>query len=262
GGGGAGSHFCRRRSRHPRRKAAAGPGEIHPQTLGIPSPAPDPGAGKRGAGKKKEEQEKEEQGKEEQQQQPRGEKGRKRTGPNSSSQKEKKDWPGHPGGAHYRYHHHHHHYHHHHHPHFSLPRQAGREPPPCHPPHEDGSQIDVGGIEGGRPCPSLLLLLLFSSFPGVHFAGPEVNMASDSPARSLDEIDLSALRDPAGIFELVELVGNGTYGQVYKAMLTPSYKKCTCSSVEAKLGTVWLVARHWERAGPPTLSLGVQVGQL
>nr|XP_055037621.1 TRAF2 and NCK interacting kinase b isoform X9 [Misgurnus anguillicaudatus] len=41
-------------------------------------------------------------------------------------------------------------------------------------------------------------------------------MASDSPARGLDEIDLSALRDPAGIFELVELVGNGTYGQVYK----------------------------------------------
>ncbi|XP_036409864.1 TRAF2 and NCK interacting kinase a isoform X1 [Megalops cyprinoides] len=41
-------------------------------------------------------------------------------------------------------------------------------------------------------------------------------MASDSPARSLDEIDLSSLRDPAGIFELVELVGNGTYGQVYK----------------------------------------------
>ncbi|XP_072547329.1 TRAF2 and NCK interacting kinase a isoform X2 [Salminus brasiliensis] len=41
-------------------------------------------------------------------------------------------------------------------------------------------------------------------------------MASDSPARSLDQIDLSALRDPAGIFELVELVGNGTYGQVYK----------------------------------------------
>eukprot|EP00066_Takifugu_rubripes_P017179 XP_011606445.1 PREDICTED: traf2 and NCK-interacting protein kinase-like isoform X3 [Takifugu rubripes] len=45
---------------------------------------------------------------------------------------------------------------------------------------------------------------------------PERTMASDSPARSLDEIDLSALRDPAGIFELVELVGNGTYGQVYK----------------------------------------------
>ncbi|XP_033895818.3 traf2 and NCK-interacting protein kinase-like isoform X7 [Acipenser ruthenus] len=48
------------------------------------------------------------------------------------------------------------------------------------------------------------------------FLQSEINMASDSPARSLDEIDLSALRDPAGIFELVELVGNGTYGQVYK----------------------------------------------
>ncbi|XP_036935905.1 TRAF2 and NCK interacting kinase b isoform X11 [Acanthopagrus latus] len=47
-------------------------------------------------------------------------------------------------------------------------------------------------------------------------AHTESTMASDSPARSLDEIDLSALRDPAGIFELVELVGNGTYGQVYK----------------------------------------------
>ncbi|XP_069776230.1 misshapen-like kinase 1 isoform X3 [Narcine bancroftii] len=41
-------------------------------------------------------------------------------------------------------------------------------------------------------------------------------MANEPPARSLDDIDLSALRDPAGIFELVEVVGNGTYGQVYK----------------------------------------------
>ncbi|XP_066505904.1 mitogen-activated protein kinase kinase kinase kinase 4 isoform X2 [Hoplias malabaricus] len=41
-------------------------------------------------------------------------------------------------------------------------------------------------------------------------------MARDCTARSLDNIDLSALRDPAGIFELVEVVGNGTYGQVYK----------------------------------------------
>ncbi|XP_067327789.1 nik-related protein kinase [Anolis sagrei] len=41
-------------------------------------------------------------------------------------------------------------------------------------------------------------------------------MASDCAARSLDTIDLSALRDPAGIFELVQVVGNGTYGQVYK----------------------------------------------
>ncbi|XP_069439898.1 mitogen-activated protein kinase kinase kinase kinase 4 isoform X49 [Ovis canadensis] len=41
-------------------------------------------------------------------------------------------------------------------------------------------------------------------------------MANDSPAKSLVDIDLSSLRDPAGIFELVEVVGNGTYGQVYK----------------------------------------------
>ncbi|KRX96578.1 Serine/threonine-protein kinase mig-15 [Trichinella pseudospiralis] len=33
---------------------------------------------------------------------------------------------------------------------------------------------------------------------------------------SLDDIDLNALRDPAGIFDLIEVVGNGTYGQVYK----------------------------------------------
>ncbi|XP_043997961.1 TRAF2 and NCK interacting kinase a isoform X11 [Gambusia affinis] len=41
-------------------------------------------------------------------------------------------------------------------------------------------------------------------------------MACDSSAQSQFEIDLSALKDPSGIFDLVELVGNGTYGQVYK----------------------------------------------
>uniref|UniRef100_A0A667ZR22 non-specific serine/threonine protein kinase n=1 Tax=Myripristis murdjan TaxID=586833 RepID=A0A667ZR22_9TELE len=41
-------------------------------------------------------------------------------------------------------------------------------------------------------------------------------MSENAPTRSLDDIDLAALRDPAGIFELVEVVGNGTYGQVYK----------------------------------------------
>ena len=35
-------------------------------------------------------------------------------------------------------------------------------------------------------------------------------------AGSLDDIDLAALKDPAGIFDLIEVVGNGTYGQVYK----------------------------------------------
>ena len=30
------------------------------------------------------------------------------------------------------------------------------------------------------------------------------------------EICITLLQDPAGIFELVEVVGNGTYGQVFK----------------------------------------------
>ncbi|KAM8847778.1 mitogen-activated protein kinase kinase kinase kinase 4 isoform 1-T1 [Synchiropus picturatus] len=41
-------------------------------------------------------------------------------------------------------------------------------------------------------------------------------MSREYTTQSLDSIDLAALRDPAGIFELVEVVGNGTYGQVYK----------------------------------------------
>lgn len=45
-------------------------------------------------------------------------------------------------------------------------------------------------------------------------------MASQSVNVSLDDIDLSSLRDPAGIFDLVEVVGNGTYGQVYKGRHT------------------------------------------
>lgn len=38
--------------------------------------------------------------------------------------------------------------------------------------------------------------------------------------QSLDEIDLNDLKDPSGIFELVEVVGSGTYGQVYKGRHT------------------------------------------
>ncbi|XP_043226378.1 misshapen-like kinase 1 isoform X6 [Amphibalanus amphitrite] len=37
---------------------------------------------------------------------------------------------------------------------------------------------------------------------------------------SLDDIDLNALKDPAGIFDLIEVIGNGTYGQVYKGRHT------------------------------------------
>lgn len=37
---------------------------------------------------------------------------------------------------------------------------------------------------------------------------------------ALDDIDLASLKDPAGIFDLIEVVGNGTYGQVYKGRHT------------------------------------------
>ena len=42
-------------------------------------------------------------------------------------------------------------------------------------------------------------------------------------AGSLDDIDLAALKDPAGIFDLIEVVGNGTYGQVCVVNLFARY---------------------------------------
>lgn len=44
--------------------------------------------------------------------------------------------------------------------------------------------------------------------------------ASGAPLATLDDIDLNSLKDPAGIFDLIEVVGNGTYGQVYKGRHT------------------------------------------
>ena len=41
-----------------------------------------------------------------------------------------------------------------------------------------------------------------------------------NPNLALDDIDLATLKDPAGIFDLIEVVGNGTYGQVYKGRHT------------------------------------------
>lgn len=49
-----------------------------------------------------------------------------------------------------------------------------------------------------------------------------MNIANPNNAslNALDDIDLATLKDPAGIFELIEVVGNGTYGQVYKGRHT------------------------------------------
>ncbi len=67
------------------------------------------------------------------------------------------------------------------------------------------------------------ILKIIMNNPGL---GVNKNGASGGPSNNnnnnvaLDDIDLSALKDPAGIFELIEVVGNGTYGQVYKGRHT------------------------------------------
>ncbi|PAA46206.1 hypothetical protein BOX15_Mlig012107g3 [Macrostomum lignano] len=39
---------------------------------------------------------------------------------------------------------------------------------------------------------------------------------SGQPPASSDDLDLASLREPHGLFDLIEVVGHGTYGQVYK----------------------------------------------
>ncbi|GFN96179.1 misshapen-like kinase 1 [Plakobranchus ocellatus] len=67
-------------------------------------------------------------------------------------------------------------------------------------------------------------------------------MATTSVNVSLDDIDLSSLRDPAGIFDLIEVVGNGTYGQVYKIIKEQSALRSAgtlLSRVRAPLPAPW-----------------------
>ena len=45
-------------------------------------------------------------------------------------------------------------------------------------------------------------------------------------------------QDPAGIFELIEVIGNGTYGQVHKVTIdTVGLATCTCSDTVTGLAT-------------------------
>ena len=46
-----------------------------------------------------------------------------------------------------------------------------------------------------------------------------------------DDIDLAQLKDPAGIFDLMEVIGNGTYGQVYKGRHTKTGKTILTSNL-------------------------------
>ncbi|KAB5550716.1 hypothetical protein PHYPO_G00057100 [Pangasianodon hypophthalmus] len=59
-------------------------------------------------------------------------------------------------------------------------------------------------------------------------------MANDSPVSSLDKIDFSTLGDPAGIFELVQMVGSGSFGQVFKGAHVKSGQSVAIKVINAK----------------------------
>lgn len=49
---------------------------------------------------------------------------------------------------------------------------------------------------------------------------------------TLERRSVCVSQDPAGIFELVEVVGNGTYGQVYKVRTVTSELQENCGGRE------------------------------
>lgn len=62
-------------------------------------------------------------------------------------------------------------------------------------------------------------------------------------------------QDPAGIFELVEVVGNGTYGQVYKVSSWPAHPVPLCHSSVPSPGTIQSQPMSIRRHGHSTRCL-------
>lgn len=56
----------------------------------------------------------------------------------------------------------------------------------------------------------------FAASNGAAASVTSINMPLGQNTGELEEIDLSQLRDPNGVFELMEVVGRGTYGEVFK----------------------------------------------
>jgi hypothetical protein len=70
------------------------------------------------------------------------------------------------------------------------------------------------------------------------------------------DLKLCVCQDPAGIFDLIEVVGNGTYGQVYKGRHT---KTGQLAAIKGKSeGGGWLSEGHgWLSEGYGWLSAGL-----